>query len=163
MKKYKRVYCALTAAIFLAIGLLFALGRGSRPDISELSEAHPAVKMYREGVWTGRYEGCYVNDAAGDRSVRVSIDVQKEMSREDMVSILDYYELVWNARYVGSSYMGERENDFTGYAVFFLGETDEELGRVKYFNGKEAEIAEEDAPFFPQAYMRSDPGPHPWM
>ncbi len=30
-------------------------------------------------------------------------------------------------------------------------------------NGKEAEIAEEDAPFFPQAYMRSDPGPHPWM
>ncbi len=165
MNQYRKIYLAATALAFLAIGWAFVFGRSQHMDIVELSDNHPAVKMYREGVWRGRYERCYINDATDERSVCLSIDVQEDMSREDMESILGYYELVWNARYVGDSYVGERDTDFLGYAVFYRGETDEELARMKYFNGAEAEITEEDEERFPRAYMHSDEGnePRPWF
>ncbi len=165
MKKYKKAYIVFTVIVFFVIGGVFAIGHKRYPDIKDLSDNHPAVKMYHAGVWTGRYQACYVNDATDARSVRVSIDILKEMSREEMASILDYYELVWNAQYVGNSYVGERDADFTGYAVFFRGGTDEEVMRIKYMNGEEAEITEEDEDFFPLAYMRSpeEEAPRPWM
>lgn len=39
---------------------------------------------------------------------------------------------------------GEWETDYTCYAVFYRGETDEVIRRIKYCNGKEAVIREED-------------------
>ena len=157
MKKYRKVYKVATIAVFLMIGCIFTIGHKERLDINELSDNHRAVKMYGDGVWTGRYVGQFEDYATGNRSICLSIDVRKDMSREDMVSILDYYEMVWNAKYVGEAYMGERDNDFTGHAVFFRGDTDEEIARIKFFNGEEAEIMEEDEALFPRAYMRSNP------
>ena len=90
--------------------------------------------------------------------ITLSVNVQKDMTREEMVSILDYYELVANASFVGSTYVGEKDSDFVGYAVFFRGETDEELGR-------EAEITEEDKGRFPPPYFHQEPGDEikPWL
>lgn len=164
MERYGKIYKVVTAAIFLMIGCIFTIGRDKHQDIQALSENHRAVKMYRDGVWTGRYEANFENYATGDRSICLSINVHKDMSREDMVSVLDYYEMVWNAECVGESYVGERDNDFTGHAVFFRGDTDEELARIKFFNRKEAEITKEDEPLFPRAYMHSEPeDTGPWF
>ncbi len=40
-------------------------------------------------------------------------------------------------------YLGERDTDFTCYAVFFNGESDKEIRRIKYFNGEEVTPTEE--------------------
>lgn len=170
MRKYGRVYKAITVVAFLAIGIFFTVGPSGRtPDLTELVHEHPAVKMYYDGAWEGRYEaywtmggGSAMEEVIG---ITLSVNVQKDMTREEMVSILDYYELVANASFVGNTYVGEKDSDFVCFAVFFRGETDEELGRVKFYNGAEAEITEEDKGRFPPPYFHQEPGDEikPWL
>ena len=66
-----------------------------------------------------------------------------------MLGIMDYYELTRNCKFVGNEYVGERETDFTCFAVFFRGDTDEEVRRIKYLNGKEVQAADEEENNFP--------------
>ncbi len=169
MKKYRKVCTALTAIVFLVIGGVFTIGHRRYPDLKDLSDNHPAVKMYYSGYWEGRYESHWAttgaNETIGMNGITLSINVLKDMTREEMVSVLGYYELVGNAEFVGSSYVGERDTDFLGYAVFFRGDTEEELARVKYFNGAEAEITEEDKGCFPPPYFHQEDGGKtgPWF
>ena len=52
-------------------------------------------------------------------------------------------------------YLGERDTDFTCYAVFFDGESDKEIRRIKYLNREEVTPTEEEEPMFPSSFMRS--------
>ncbi len=168
MKKYGKVYFVVTVAVFLVIGGVFTIGHNRHLDFHELERNHPAVKLYYDGYWEGRYESHWArggaNETIGMNGITLSVNVLKDMTREEMASVLDYYELVANAQFVGNSYVGERDTDFLGYAVFYRGETDEELARIKYFNGAEAEITEEDKGCFPPPYFHQEDGSKtgPW-
>lgn len=169
MKKYGKVYKIATVAVFLMIGAVFTIGRNKQVDITELAHNHHAMKLYEDGAWEWRYESSWAqgggNATEEVKGITLSVNVLKDMTREDMVSILDYFELVGNAKYVGDTYVGEKDTDFIGYATFFQGDTDEEVARVKYMNGKEAEITEEDEGRFPPPYFRPEEGEElgPWL
>lgn len=133
---------------------LFA-GCGHELDISN----NEAVKMRDDGVYDVRYTSSVVGftgDIAGEVVDRVSINVYKEMGEDDMINILEYYELVHNAEYSANGYEGERDEDFTCYAVFFEGDTDNEITRIKYVNHEKVEITDEDKGYFPPPYFHDE-------
>ena len=62
-----------------------------------------------------------------------------------MMEILDYKELCQHSEMDDTgAYLGEKDSTWTCYAVFYRGDTDEELKRIKYVNGESVEITEED-------------------
>lgn len=88
------------------------------------------------------------------------------MTKEDMLEVMDYYELVGNAAYSGGGrYLGERETDYSSWGIFYRGDTDEALMRIKYVNGQEVEVTEDDKWFFPAPYRQKeeDFGMDLWM
>lgn len=153
-KRMKKCLGMIVAGILLAC---FMLGCG-RKDYNAMSEKHAATKTYRDGVWEVRYNSIidqYAGEIVG-KTLYLSVDVHQDMTEEDMLDIMDYYEFRWNARWDNNNhYIGERESDFTCYAVFYRGGTDEEVRRSKYFNGKEVEIPEEEQSYFPKPDMHS--------
>lgn len=147
MKKY------LLMIIVVVVFFCFAAGcRQKQDSYSERVESHPAMKLYRDGVWKIRYrsDSQEYTDEIKSTTTRLTIDVKKNMTEEDILDIMDYYELTRNARFdFDGSYIGERETDYTCYAVFYQGETDQETRRIKYYNGEEVEIPEEEKGYFP--------------
>ena len=149
MNKFIRIF---SLAVLLSI-LVF--GCGSK-DYNAMKENHRAVTTYREGKWEVRYnsKGQQYTDRIKSTTFFLSVDMLEELTEEEMLDIMDYYEFTGNARWdANNHYMGERETDYTCYAVFFRGETDEEICRMKYFNGKEVEISEEEQSLYPKPYM----------
>lgn len=151
MRKYGKIYKILTIVILVAIGCIFTVGHFRHRDINDLVESHEAKEMYRNGIWKARYirTGADISDETGDwvHEVRVSINVMQDMTEDDMLTIMDYYEMVENASYVGGSYEGEADRDYVCYAVFYQKDTDKEIRRMKYRNGKEEKITEKDNPY----------------
>lgn len=145
--------------IFPIVILLSSLvfGCGSK-DYNAMQEKHAAVKTYREGKWKVRYNslGQEYTDSIKSTTLFLSVDVLEELTEEKMRDIMDYYEFTKNAQWDGNNhYIGERETDYVCYAVFFRGETDEEIRRIKYCNREEVEISEEEMSYFPKPHMYS--------
>lgn len=133
---------------------LFA-GCGHELDISN----NEAVKMRDDGVYDVRYalSGVgFTDKVTGEVVDRVSINVNQEMDEKDMLKVLEYYELVHNAEYSVGGYEGERDEDYTCYAVFYDGDTDNEITKIKYFNHEKVEITDEDKGYFPPPYLYID-------
>ena len=151
MKKFFRM---IVAGIILAS---LVIGCESK-DYDAMQEKHAATKTYRDGVWKVRYNSV-VHDYAGEIkgvTLYLSVNVEQEMSEEDMLDIMDYYEFTRNAQWdYNNHYIGEREADYTCYAVFYRSGTEEEIRRIKYYNGKEVEIPEEEQSYFPKPDMHS--------
>ena len=141
MRKYVKIYKILTIVILVAIGCIFTVGHFRHRDINDLVESHEAKEMYRNGIWKARYiqhtGGTSEETSEWFTAMRISINVMQDMTEEDMLTIMDYYEMIYNASYVGDSYEGEGDKDYFCYAVFYRKDTDEEIRRIKYHNGKE--------------------------
>lgn len=134
--------------LFLTIVTWALCSCGGKVDINN----HNAVKMEDEGIWGCRYNESSIND--NDEMIcRLSINVYKDMSEEDMLDVLEYYELQLNAEYEEMSsgakkYVGERDSDFICYAVFYKDTTDEVVGKYKYMNRKVADYTESEEKYF---------------
>lgn len=150
----KKIFRMLAAGIVLAC---LVIGCGSK-NYNAMQEKHAATKTYRDGVWKVRYYSLVENytDRIKDVMLFLAVDVEQEMSEQDMLDIMDYYEFTRNAKWDSKNhYVGERESDYACYAVFYRSGTDEEMRRIKYFNGQEVEIPEEEQSYFPKPQMRS--------
>lgn len=154
-KDFKSYLCIALAVLCLG---LFSAGCQQKDEYNEILENHRAVKLFEEKIWWPRYtrDSDEYTDRIKSKTTFVSINVLGELSEEDMLEIMDYYEFTRNADFGASTrYLGERNTDFTCYAVFFDGESDKEIRRIKYFNGEEVTPTEEEEPMFPSSSMRS--------
>lgn len=141
---YKVIVLALCISVICGCGHEFSL------------DDHGAMKMRDEGVYEMRYQSSrlhYNGEINGEVLDRLSVNVNKEMSEEDMLTLLDYYELVHNKDNKADG-RKERDEDFVCYAVFFEGDTDNEITRIKYVNHEKVEITDEDKAYFPPPYFR---------
>lgn len=154
MKKFQ------SSVLIVAVLLACFLGGCGKKSYSEMVESHAAMKTYRDGVWQIRYiseGGNAVGEEMTEITVYLSVDAGKEMTEGQMLEVMDYYEFTRNALFDKSgAYKGERKSDYVCYAVFYEGDTDKEIRRIKYQNGKEAEVTEEDSSMFPLPGMRTD-------
>jgi len=135
MRRHVRVYILL---IFL---MLFTVG--CRNYITR-AENHKAMDLYRDGAWNIRYKRSMEKYATGQNITILSINVNKDMTEKEMLSVLDYYEFTDNADFdAKGKYIGECKTDFLCFAVFYEGDTDKEIRRIKYLKGKEVDPVEE--------------------
>lgn len=145
MKKIKNavVMLALTAVIFSGCG---------EKDYDYIVENHKAVKMMNDGIWSERYESKEFIIATDDMIEHISINVHSDISEDEMMEIIDYYEFQAIADFdENMNYLGRKDGDCTCYAVFFEENTDKEIKRLKTINGEIVEITEEDKYSFPSA------------
>ena len=146
----------LFSTVILWSCLIIGCGSMSAEKYNAIQENHAATKTYREGKWKVRYDNMTQQYSGKIESTTyiLSVDVLGELTEEDMLDIMDYYELTVNAHLdANNRYKGERETDYTCYAVFYKGNTDVEIDRIKYFNGEEVEIPEEEQSYFPKPNM----------
>lgn len=154
-KELHKYLCIFLAVVCL---VLFSGGCQAKDPYNEILENHRAVKLFEEKIWRPRYtcDRDEYTDRIKSKTSFVTINVLGELTEEDMLEIMDYYEFTRNADFgTDTTYLGERNTDFTCYAVFFEGETDKEIRRIKYFNGKEVTPMEEEEQMFPSAMMRT--------
>lgn len=142
----------LCAAVLMA-AVIFS---GCAENYGRLIEGHKAASMQEEGVWEERYEHCKTNLATDAKTVTISVNVMKDMSEDDMLEIMDYRELTYNANVDDAGvYLGKNEDaEYTCYAVFYRGDTDEAIKKIKYVNGESVEIKEEDEGCFAGPELR---------
>ena len=151
MKKYLRVSVAVMLLAFFVVGC-------GRTDYFAIAENHEAVEMYRNGVWEIRYiSGGEVTVGSKVKEVQniLAVNVNEDMTEKEMLKVLDYFEFSRNAYFENDEYKGERKTDYTCFAVFYKEETDEEICRIKYRNGRDVEPLDEDEPLFPVPALRS--------
>ncbi len=156
MKRYLQVITAIVLLSCVVFGC-GAKNHGAK-EYGEMQENHPATKTYRDGMWTIRYN-CWTDDYAHNIIFYLSADVHKDMTKKDMLDIMDYYEFTKHAQWdMAGNYVGERDSDYTCYAAFYRGDTDEVIKKIKYHNGEEAEVLEEDKYFFasPESHSSQD-------
>ena len=150
MEKRKYILACL-AVMCLA---WFGAGCGGEEEFTAGLEGHKAVKLYLDGVWEPRYaSGSAMGSGGKNDSAQVvlSVDVKEEMEEDEMMEVVDYYRMLALAAYDTGDGL-----DFICYAIFFQGDTNEELFRVKCRNGEKAEPAKEDSSIFPLPGMRDD-------
>lgn len=143
----------------ILIILLACLISGCGKSYDDILENHAAIEMYRDGVWSVRYISENTIVPSGNVEsvmVQLSVNVDKEMTEEQMLEVMDYYEFTRNALFEKGEYKGEQDADYSCYAVFYRGDTDEEIFRIKYQNGKETEPTEEEESVFPMSGMHTD-------
>ncbi len=125
--------------------------------------SHKAAALKENGVWEQRNLALVHDpDNFDEEEVDLSIKVNEEMTENDMLTVLDYYE-----KEVFPEMHIEGQVDFGGkmveveprkitmcYAVFYKGETDEVLKEIKYVNGQSVSAEKEDADHFTRLKMR---------
>ena len=149
----------LFSTVILWSCLIIGCGSMSAEKYNAIQENHAATKTYREGKWKVRYDSMPQQYSGKIESTTyiLSVDVLGELTEEDMLDIMDYYEFTGNAQWdMNNRYLGEKETDYTCYAVFYKGDTDEEIRRIKYLNRKEVEIPEDEQGYFAPPYFYSD-------
>ena len=127
------------------VGMVVACMTGCQ-SYQEMLDNHEALKMQSDGIWVERYMERW-EDEPGEqakRTVKLSANVLKDMTEEQMLDVLEYYELFFNALLEGDVYTKERDVDFICYATFYRGETDEVIRKFKYVNHKSVTITAED-------------------
>ena len=150
----KRIYIQALIAVLLISYII--VGCGIKNSYEKRKENHAAAKTYQEGKWKVRYDSRTwdYTDRIKSTTFFLSVNVEQELTKKEMLDIMDYYELTVNAHLdANNRYKGERESDYNCYAVFYNGNTDEEVDRIKYFNGEEVEIPEEEQSYFPKPNM----------
>lgn len=144
--------------VLAALMMLVCLAGGCGKDYMKMVENHAAIKTYRDGVWGVRYISVneVVSDSAGGVMVQLSVNVNKDMTEKQIMEVMDYYEFTRNALFEKDEYKGEQDAEYTCYAVFYRGGTDEEIRRIKYQNGRETEPTEEEESVFPMPGLHTD-------
>ena len=153
----KRIYIQALIAVLLISYII--VGCGIKNSYEKRKENHAAAKTYQEGKWKVRYDSRTwdYTDRIKSTTFFLSVNVEQELTKKEMLDIMDYYELTVNAHLdANNRYKGERETDYTCYAVFYKGDTDEEIRRIKYLNRKEVEIPEDEQGYFAPPYFYSD-------
>lgn len=149
MGKYGRVYIVLVLVSFLAVGC---------KSYEQMLEDHEAIQMQNDGIWAERYRSLredYEPGTQGERTLKLSVNVLKDMTEEEMLDVLEYHELFYNAFSQDRVYTKERDADFTCYAVFYRGDTDEVIRKFKYVNHESVTVTEEDEGYFASPILRS--------
>ncbi len=145
MERYGKLYKIITVVVFLAIGCVITVGRYRNVDFQKMIERHSAVKMHKDGNWDLRYEKTLDDNSNDSGFCAISVNVNREMTHDDMLTIIDYYYKQYNAKFVGESYKGSGRLDvYKVYAIFYEGSTDKEICRLKTENGEETDITDED-------------------
>ena len=118
---------------------------------------HKAEVLKDNGIWEERREVWVQKDLNSDQEeVNLSISVLQDMTEEEMLQVLDYYEKdVFTDTGAGQkvNFGGEeveiKEREVTMcYAIFYKGNTDEVLKEFKYADGKSIPVTEEDEAYF---------------
>lgn len=150
----------IQSSVVVLIVLLVCLVGGCGRSYDDILENHAAIKMYRDGVWNVRYFSMNTNTTTSgiteSVTVQLTVDVNGDMTEKQMLEVMDYYEFTRNAWFDGKTYKGEQDADYSCYAVFYRGDTDEEIRRIKYHNGEETEPTEEEKSIFPMPGLRTD-------
>ena len=138
--------------IYKRIGILFLFCMvylsGCKKDLEYIEKHSPALKMRDAGKWETR---CDEQQDGGDYPYSsISINVLKDMTEKEMLSVADYYE---QAYYAGL-YDESRNDDYVVYIVFFKNDTDEEIARYKYSHGGTKDITQDDTYKFQPAYKK---------
>lgn len=103
--------------VVVLIALLACAVSGcGRKDYNEMVENHAAIKTYRDGVWDVRY--FYGNTSVSSESVesvvvRLSVDMNEDMTKEQMMEVMDYYEFTRNALFEKGEYIGKQDAEYT--------------------------------------------------
>ena len=117
---------------------------------------HNALKMMEEGKYEIRYSDSNGFEDNYPIVSRISVNVLKDMTREQMLDIIRYEEMCQMSLFDSNeNYIGRRENDYECYAVYYKGETDVVIDKIKYVNGKIVEINEADDNKFAPSYFVS--------
>lgn len=136
--------------MFLLIMMIFTAGCRTKDS---------GNAQYNNGNWTERYVNVTDEINEGNiASVRVvlSVNIYKDMSEADFIEILDYYEDTYNSSYSSDNDdLGERDGDYTCYAVFYRNDTDEVITKIKYCNRDLVPFTEEEEYYFPKPELRS--------
>lgn len=118
---------------------------------------HKAEILKEKGIWEERREVWVQKDLNSDQEeVNLSISVLRDMTEEEMLQVLDYYE----KEIFTDTGAGEKVN-FGGneveikarevtmcYAIFYKGNTDEVFKEFKYADGKNIPVTKEDEAYF---------------
>ena len=147
MKKYMTLCITVMFTIICTVGC----GSNSIDDIQNNNEE-----------WSVRYIMTTDTMSTGTvHAVRtdLSVNIYKDMSETDFLNILDYYEGCYNSSYNNNNtYLGERDSDYTCYAVFYKGDSDEVITKIKYKNHEKVPITAEDESYFPKPDWRTSEG-----
>lgn len=118
---------------------------------------HKAETLQENGIWEERRMVLLQKDLNSDQEeVNLSISVLRDMTEEEMLQVLDYYEkdiFTDTGASEKVNFGGEeveiREREVTMcYAIFYKGNTDEVLKEFKYADGKNIPLTEEDETYF---------------
>lgn len=134
----KKGRCMVMGRKFLLLSLCILMA-AFLPGCGESLENHSALSLQEDGVWEQRYQS-YEDMDSGTMKVKVSINVKKDMDEKKMLKVLDYYCLNLTE---GSGLDIDKEK-VAVYGVFYKGDTDEEIARFKYVNGKSVSFTEEE-------------------
>ena len=125
--------------------------------------SHKAAALQENGVWEER-NLAFVHDPENfeEEEVDLSIQVNQEMTENDMLSVLDYYEnevfpemqVEGSVDFGGKMVEVQKRKITMCYVVFYKGETDEVLKEIKYINGQSVPAEKEDADHFTRLKMR---------
>lgn len=141
------------AVVIIMIMVFMITGCGKKE--SKIIRNHKASQMKENGVWDERYSQ-YSNVISDDGyliTMSVSISVITDMTEQDMMDVLDYYELKIQEQTETSI-----DNGYVIkiYAEFYKQDTNEELFKAKYVNGKiETYTSEEETNFLPADMIAS--------
>ena len=117
---------------------------------------HNAIKMMEQGIYEIRYSDSNGFEDNYPIVSRISVNVLKDMTKEQMLDIIRYEEMCQMSVFDGNeNYIGRRENDYECYAVYYKGDTDEVIDKIKYVNGKIVDIDEADDVRFAPSYFTS--------
>lgn len=146
----KAIFCIL-------ILLMIFVMTGCYKRYDQILHDHKADKMFEDGVWEYRYQVCQMDPATDSMVIPCSINVNQDMSESDMLEVMDYFRIQLHSDMDEEGiWLGISEGDFTVYAVFYKGDTDEVIRKIKYVNGESVKITGEDEAKFPSPDMRSE-------
>ena len=146
-KKFIRLF-----VLELVILMLCACGK-SGVDI----ENHNAAIMQKEGIWTERYSTTTDTGDYKKQFERISINVYKDMSEDEMLEVLEYYELNAPKELNVDGQLVKLEN-YTCYAIFCKEDLDEIIAKYKYVNGKIENYTDEEEYNFVNPIMKNRNG-----
>ena len=129
MKRYLKI------GVVFMLFVVFAAGCGAERE---------AIKMQDDGVWKERLNSCS-NTGSNEVRVKLLIDVKKDMTEKEMLTVLDYYEIKIRKR----PPLDIGENDFIQcYAIFYKDDTEEIIKKYKYREGECLDITTDDEIIF---------------
>lgn len=124
--------------------------------------SHKAETMRDDGIWEERQMSLVQDNISSDQcKINLSIKVKQDMTEEEMLKVLDYYEKEIftdmgageKVNIGGKQVEIEKRNIDMCYAIFYKGDTDEVLKEFKYANGKNVPVMEEDEAYFDSMKM----------